>query len=351
MARIRSAKPDFWTDPVMCSLSREIRFTFKGLWEVAADDFGRFLADPRVIKGQVWPLDDDITLKKLERFIETLAEKGRIVLYVKDGVRYGYLPKWFKHQKVSHPTPSRFPDPPSGNPLDDFGSDSGNTPEQFQSDSVLSGAERIREERRGSGAEEPTSAPPASLLQALALPQGAIDLLSTFYEPALSEKQRDRYRDVVAQLWETLDPKHPGPKIRGGQRVKARDPSHLDFVCRRVLADPPIQRDMAIVFVLKRLTDPPPGPTPAEKHKAETDAAVAIEERYHRAAGKAAKRWAHEHPDEYAPIAAQVDAEYRMTEDSPFTRMAKESKLTQLCARAAGFPDFATWTQNPENAA
>lgn len=324
-------------------MPRDIRFTFKGIWEVCADDDGRFLADARVIKGKIWPLDDDVTLKKIERYLLAIADAGRIVLYDVRGVRYGCVVNWFKHQKISHPTPSVHPAPPS----EVLRNDSGTIPERLRSDSVLSGAERIGEERKGAErSEDEPSAPPASaVLSALTLPQGAVDLLSTFYEPALSERQRQRYRDVVAQLWETLDPKHPGPKIRGGKRVKAHNADHLDFVCRRVLSDPPNNRDMAVVFVLNKLLDPLPGPTVAERHKADTEAAIAEEAAYQGAAKAAAVRWARDHPDEYAPILAEVDAQYARVAESSFTKMARDSQLTQRCAKEAGFPDFATWQQ------
>lgn len=111
MTRIRSAKPEFWTDPLMCGLKRDVRFTFKGLWEVCADDEGRFQADPRLVKAQVWPLDDDLTVKKVAAYLAELAELGRILLYDVGGARYGVVLKWH-HQKISHPTPSKIPPPP-----------------------------------------------------------------------------------------------------------------------------------------------------------------------------------------------------------------------------------------------
>lgn len=111
MARIRSAKPEFWTDPLMCALPRDVRFTFKGLWEACADDEGRFLADPRMVKSAIWPLDDDITTKKLGAMLITLEQRGRIELYEIGGVRYGVIVNWSKHQKISHKLPSRIPEP------------------------------------------------------------------------------------------------------------------------------------------------------------------------------------------------------------------------------------------------
>jgi hypothetical protein len=108
---------------------------------------------------------------------------------------------------------------------------------------------------------------------------------------------------------------------------------------------------MAVVFVLKRLTNPEPGPTPAEKHKAETVTTIAAEDAYQREAHNAGARWARDNPDEYGPILAEVDATFRGAAQSTFGKLARESQLTQRCAKAAGFPDFETWTQQRSSAA
>lgn len=135
MARIRSAKPEFWTDPLMCALPRDVRFTFKGIWEACADDEGRFLADARMLKSAIWPMDDDISVKKVEAWTVTLAEHGRILLYTIAGVRYGVVANWSKHQKVSHKLPSRIPAAPerrrngSGAPPESGTSGAGEPPE------------------------------------------------------------------------------------------------------------------------------------------------------------------------------------------------------------------------------
>jgi hypothetical protein len=103
-----------------------------------ADDEGRFQADARLIKGDVWPLDDDISMKKIEKWLQLLTgvtvTVGRkrlpaIILYVVDGVRYGFMPGFVKHQKISHPTPSKLPAPP-----DSLLKDSGKAPEPLRPD-------------------------------------------------------------------------------------------------------------------------------------------------------------------------------------------------------------------------
>ena len=61
MARIRSLKPEFWTDEELaCQLTRDERFLYLGLWNLA-DEHSRLRGDPRYIKGQLFPYDDDIT--------------------------------------------------------------------------------------------------------------------------------------------------------------------------------------------------------------------------------------------------------------------------------------------------
>jgi hypothetical protein len=174
------------------------------------------------------------------------------------------------------------------------------------------------------------------------LPRKADDFLAMFY-PARGERERARYQNVKAQLYDVLDPQHPGPKIRGGTRVKARSPDHLEEAMAAVMKDPPMDRDMAIVFVLKRLTNPPKGPTNAEVASAEDKALNAEQERYYAARKSAGIRWAKDHPDEYQKIVNVVEAEFRESGGSLIGRLAKQAALAQKCGDACGFPDFDTW--------
>jgi hypothetical protein len=186
--------------------------------------------------------------------------------------------------------------------------------------------------------------PPASLLENL--PREAKQLLRMFYEfPAMTERQRERYRNVAMQLVDALDPKHPGPKIRGGQRVKARSKEHLADVCRAVMKDPPNDRDFAIVFVLKKLTDPEKGPSVTELAQRHEQSEHQLEDQYHAAAQRAGVVWAQQNPEDYQPILAEVDARYRGRSGSIVT-MARTAELTQRCAKAAGFPTFEHWMEN-----
>jgi hypothetical protein len=259
MARIRSAKPEWWTDPRMVALKRVIRWTFKGLWEVCADDEGRFLADPRVIKGQLWPMDDDLTPRQIETHLAALATAGRISLYVADGVRYGVVVNFLKHQKISHPTPSRLPSPPlgglasgAGNPPEAYRNGSGEIPERLRPE--RSGAERdvdLDVDLERSGSEGPP-APPADAgtgeepaEPTSALPYHARRLISAMPP----EKRADGEEQLLATLTDR------GANL-DGQRVRAFSIAHLEDACLyKLRGKRPEKPGLLARFVLQRLND------------------------------------------------------------------------------------------------
>ena len=111
MPRIRSVKPSFWGDEKIAELSRDARLLFIGLVSLADDD-GRFLASHQSIAGYIFPNDHDITHKKLSAWLDELAYQGLVTLYDKGRIRYGAIPKFRKHQRISHPQESTLPPPP-----------------------------------------------------------------------------------------------------------------------------------------------------------------------------------------------------------------------------------------------
>lgn len=111
MARIRSIKPEFATSDAIAALSIPARLHFALLWTYS-DDSGRGVDNPRLIKAACWPLDDDMTPKKVEALQDELAAKGRIVRYEVAGKRYYEVANWSEHQKPQHPKPSVLPPAP-----------------------------------------------------------------------------------------------------------------------------------------------------------------------------------------------------------------------------------------------
>lgn len=111
MARIRTIKPEFWSDRKLAKdLTRDQRLFYIALWN-EADDEGRFLANTRRLLGIIFPYDEDIHGAFIEGSLRALADTGRVTLYTVDGDLYGELTKFDDHQRINRPTPSRIPGP------------------------------------------------------------------------------------------------------------------------------------------------------------------------------------------------------------------------------------------------
>lgn len=134
--RIRTTKPAFFKSVDIAELQIPTRLHFIGVWSYV-DDEGRGLDDPRLLKAELWPLDDKITTKSIERMQDELAGHGRIVRYCADGRSYFEVVNWHQHQKINKPQASRIPPPP-------FPTDSGNVPGTGTEDSRLEGKGKDR---------------------------------------------------------------------------------------------------------------------------------------------------------------------------------------------------------------
>lgn len=110
MARIRTIKPSFWGDDEVCRLPWDARLLLIGIISLADDD-GRFIASQQSVCGYVFP-HEEITPARFRKLMTSITDTGIVVLYESAGRRYGCLPKWRKHQKISHPQRSPLPDPP-----------------------------------------------------------------------------------------------------------------------------------------------------------------------------------------------------------------------------------------------
>lgn len=111
MARIRTVKPDFWGSAKTAKVSRDARLLFLGLLNLS-DDEGRLLSSPKTIAGNVFPHDDDVHAKDVTVWMTELIGAGFVRLYEVDGIGYCQIVGFAEHQKVSHPTASKFPPEP-----------------------------------------------------------------------------------------------------------------------------------------------------------------------------------------------------------------------------------------------
>lgn len=117
MARIRTIKPGFFRHEELFEAEREtglpLRLAFAGLW-TACDREGRFKWSPRQLKLDCLPFDD----VDFSRVLDALATRGQIVKYVVDGVEYGYIPTWHRHQIINNrEAKSEIPEPSENNKL------------------------------------------------------------------------------------------------------------------------------------------------------------------------------------------------------------------------------------------
>lgn len=104
MARIRTIKPDFWTDEKIVELSMEARLFFIGSWNFA-DDNGNLQRSARKLKMQIFPAD---TID-CEPLIESLKAHGLLIEYTVNGEQFLHIKGFKAHQVINRPSKSGLP--------------------------------------------------------------------------------------------------------------------------------------------------------------------------------------------------------------------------------------------------
>ncbi len=119
MARIRNIKPEFWADPELTQCSRDARLLYIAMWNFA-DEHKRISLNPRYLRGECFPLDDDVTDSMVAEWIEELSVQGNVLPYEVGGKRYGVIQSLDKHNRLQpERMKSKIPDPPSHSPDQD----------------------------------------------------------------------------------------------------------------------------------------------------------------------------------------------------------------------------------------
>jgi len=104
MARIRTIKPEFWTDEKVIECSLNARLLFIGIWNFA-DDYGNIQNSPKQIKLKILP-SDSIDIIPL---IKELATHGLLTEYSVDSQTYLHISGFDKHQVVNRPSHPQCP--------------------------------------------------------------------------------------------------------------------------------------------------------------------------------------------------------------------------------------------------
>jgi hypothetical protein len=103
MARIRTIKPEFWVDDQIVELDYATRLLFIGLWNFV-DDEGYVEYKSKRIKMQIFPADS----LDVSGMLTNLLEMGRLARFTSDQGELLRVVNWDRHQKISHPSPTRF---------------------------------------------------------------------------------------------------------------------------------------------------------------------------------------------------------------------------------------------------
>lgn len=112
--RIRTIKPEFFFhDGLHAAEVAEglpLRLGYIGLW-CAADRAGRFKWEPRKLGAQILPYDEGVDFS---RVLDALVTRGFLVKYVSQGVEFGCIPSFNRHQVINNKErASEIPAPPS----------------------------------------------------------------------------------------------------------------------------------------------------------------------------------------------------------------------------------------------
>lgn len=183
MARIRTVKPDIRRSQLVSSWPYPVRWTFVGL-PGYLDDEGRGLDDCRLIKAELYPLDDDMTPKKISDHLDVIAGHGPVCRYEIDGRRYLHVTSWREHQRINRPTPSRIPPCPVH--------DASPAGHGALSDSSLSA--HPRKGKEGKGKEQGSESAPADP------PRTDVEGLCRYFLEAIS---RNGVRATITEKWRT----------------------------------------------------------------------------------------------------------------------------------------------------
>lgn len=102
--RIRTIKPAFWSNEKMARLPDRAKLLAIGLLNYA-DDEGYFWANPKMIRGALFPFDEDST--NVQRGLDLLSAEGYVITgKTPDGRAWGKVVNFSKHQRVDRPQAS-----------------------------------------------------------------------------------------------------------------------------------------------------------------------------------------------------------------------------------------------------
>jgi hypothetical protein len=138
MARIRTVKPEFWTDERVGECSVSARLLFIACWNFS-DDYGGLDRSAKQLKAQAFPYD----AIDCEPLVQELLNVGLLIEYAVEGKMYLHISGFRKHQKVEKPAKPRIP----------VYEDSMKTPRVLPESSPTSSGSSLGREGKGKGSK------------------------------------------------------------------------------------------------------------------------------------------------------------------------------------------------------
>lgn len=110
MANRRMLSGDTWRSEFIGGLNFFERILWTGLITACADDQGRILNNPILIRADVFPFDD-VSIAQIERALGVFVSAGKLHQYEVDGKKLLQIVNWWKYQTPSWASPSKYPAP------------------------------------------------------------------------------------------------------------------------------------------------------------------------------------------------------------------------------------------------
>lgn len=106
MARIRTIKPEIWTDEKLTECSLSARLLFIGMLNFA-DDNGNQAYSAKRLKMQIFPADVIDT----QPLLDELLAQGVVIAYSVDDEKFLHIKGFRQHQVINRPSSTRIPQP------------------------------------------------------------------------------------------------------------------------------------------------------------------------------------------------------------------------------------------------
>src|SRR5512133_168139 len=110
MANRSMIASDIWRDEFIGTLDLFGRVLWVGLIVTCADDQGRVLNNPRLIRSDIFPLDE-VATKEIEDTVSLCGAAGKITRYEAEGKSLIQVVNWWEYQTPSWASPSKYPAP------------------------------------------------------------------------------------------------------------------------------------------------------------------------------------------------------------------------------------------------